>query len=121
MVVAEAQLGTDAGELLRMTSLDCDPEFGALLDGLEGSDPPPTTAEVAALCAAWIVRNKPFPEDNSKIAYLFMCVLLDGAGQTWRTSQEDSFVVPPIFKALEAKAITEAEFVDWVCLRLAKA
>ena len=43
-----------------------------------------------------------------------MCLLLDGAGQPWRTSQEDAFVVPPIFKAVEAGEISEAEFVDWV-------
>ena len=73
------------------------------------------------MCAAWVVRSKPFPEDNSKIGYLFMCVLLDGAGQPWRMSQEDAFVVPPIFKAVEDGTLSEAEFVDWVRLRVATA
>jgi len=81
----------------------------------------PTVVEVAAICGAWVVRNKPFPDDNSKIAYRFMRLLLDGAGQPWRMSQEDAFVVPPIFRALEDGEITEAEFVDWVCLRVATA
>lgn len=121
MLVAEAQLGTPAEVLLRTTALDSDPEFGALLTGLEEADPPPMVVEVAALCAAWIVRNQPFAEDNSKIGYRFMCLLLDEAGQPWRTSQEDAFVVPPIFKALEAGEISETEFVDWVRLRVATA
>lgn len=121
LLVAEAQLQTPAQELLHTTSLDSDPSFGSLLNGLEEADPPPTVVEVAAICGAWVVRNKPFPDDNSKIGYRFMCLLLDAAGLPWRTSQEDAFVVPPIFNALEGGSITEAEFVDWVCLRVATA
>jgi hypothetical protein len=121
LLVAEAQLETPAEELLRNTSLDSDPAFGALLTGLEEADPPPTIVEIAAMCAAWVVRNKPFPKDNSKIGYLFMCLLLDGAEQSWRTSQVDAFVVPPIFKAVEDGEISEAEFVDWVRLRVSTA
>jgi len=121
LLVAEAQLETPAQELLHTTSLDSDPLFGSLLTGLEEADPPPTVVEVAAICGAWVVRNKPFPDDNSKIGYRFMCLLLDGAGEPWRMSQEDAFVVPPIFKALEDGAISEAEFADWVRLRVATA
>lgn len=121
LLAAEAQLGTPAEELLRTTSLDSDPAFDALLTGLEKAVPPPTIVEVVAMCAAWVVRNQPFSEDNSKIGYLFMCLSLDRAGQPWRTSQEDAFVVPPIVKAVEAGEISEAEFVDWVCLRVATA
>ena len=121
LLVAEAQLETPAQELLHTTSLDSDPSFDALLTGLEEADPSPTVVEVAAICGAWVVRNKPFPDDNGKIGYRFMCLLLDGAGQPWRMSQEDAFVVPPIFKALEDGEITEAEFVDWVRLRVATA
>jgi len=47
--------------------------------------------------------------------------LLDEADQPWKMSQEDAFVVPPIFKALKAGEISEAEFVDWVRLRVATA
>ena len=120
LLVGEDQLGIAAEELLRETSLDSDPAFGSLLDSLEAT-PPPTSVEVAAICAAWVVRNQPFFESNSKIAYLFMCLLLDEAGQPWKTSHEDAFVVPPIFEAVEAGEISEAEFVDWVCLRVATA
>jgi hypothetical protein len=121
LLVAEAQLGIPAEELLRTTSLDSDPAFGSLLDRIEGAELPPTIVEVAAICAAWVVRNQPFPADNSKIAYRFMCLLLSEAEQPWKTSQEDAFVVPPIFEAVEAGEISEVEFVDWVCLRVATA
>jgi len=121
LLVAEAQLEVPAEELLRTTSLDSDPAFDSLLSGIEETSPPPSIIEVAAMCAAWVVRNQPFPEDNSKIGYRFMCLLLDEAEQPWKTSQEDAFVVPPIFEAVEAGEISEVEFVDWVCLRVATA
>jgi hypothetical protein len=121
LLVAEAQLATPAEELVRLTSLDSDPSLAALLASLEKADPPPTPVEVAAMCGAWVVRQQPFPADNSKIGYRFMCLLLDGAAEPWTTSQEDVYVIPPIFKALEAGTISEAEFVDWVRLRVATA
>lgn len=121
LLVAEAQLGISADELLDMTSLDSDPAFASLLTGIEETSPPPTIVEIAAMCAGWVVRNQPFPEDNSKIGYRFMCLLLNEAEQPWKMSQEDAFVVPPIFNAVEAGEISEVEFVDWVCLRVATA
>lgn len=121
LLVAETQLGIPAEELLRRTSLDSDPAFTSLLTDFEETVPPPTIVEIAAMCAAWVVRNHPFPEDNSKIGYRFMCLLLDEAGQSWSTSHEDAFVVPPIFEGVEAGEISEPEFVDWVRLRVATA
>ena len=121
LLVAEAQLETPVEELLRTTSLGSDPTFDLLLTGIEETSPPPTIVEIAAMCAAWVVRNQPFYEDNSKIGYRFMCLLLDEAELPWKMAQEDAFVVPPIFKAVEAGEISEAEFVDWVQLRVAAA
>jgi len=119
LLVAEAQLRVPADELLSTTSLDSDPAFDSLLAAVEEPASSPTIVEIAAMCAAWVVRNQPFAEDNSKIGYRFMCLLLDEAGQPWKMSQEDAFVVPPIFEAVEAGEISETEFVDWVCLRVA--
>ena len=121
LLVAEAQLAVPAEDLLRMTSLDSDPALGSLLTAIEETVPAPTMVEVAAMCAAWVVRSQPFSEENSKIGYRFMCLLLDEAEEPWKMSQEDAFVVPPIFKAVEDGSISEAEFVDWVCLRVATA
>lgn len=121
LLVAEAQLKSPAEELLHTTSLDSHLALGGLLASLQETNPPPTNVEVAAMCGAWVVRNQPFPKDNSEIGYRFMCLLLDDAAESWSMSQEDAFVVPPIFKALEAGTISEAEFADWVCLRVATA
>src|SRR6476660_9220812 len=121
LLVAEAQLGTPAGDLLRMTSLDSDPGLIDLFASIDGADPSPSPVEEAAMWAAWVVRHCPFPKDNRPIGYRFMCSMLDEAEEPWLTSREDAYVVTALFKALEAGTISEAEFVDWVCLRVATA
>jgi prophage maintenance system killer protein len=120
LLAAEAQLATPAEELLRTTSLDSDPAFAALLASFDEADSSPTLVEEAAMCAAWVVRRQPFPKDNRQIGYRFMCSLLDEAGLPWTMSREDVYVVVSVFKSLEAGTINEAEFVDWVCLRVAR-
>jgi prophage maintenance system killer protein len=121
LMVAESQLSVPAEELLRATSLDSDPSFDALLVSLEEADPSPDLVEEAAVCAAWIVRNQPFPKDNRQIGYRFMRLMLDRAEEPWKLAEEDDYVVLAVFKALEAGGISEAEFVDWVRLRVATA
>lgn len=121
LLVAEAQLEAPAQELLRFTNLDSDPVLAELFDAFDEADPPSSLIEEAATIAAWIVRQSPFPSDNQKIAYRFMCSMLDDAGEPWQVSQEDAFVIPALFDALEARTISESEFVDWVCLRVATA
>ncbi|MGN6253934.1 MAG: hypothetical protein ACTHK6_13245 [Solirubrobacterales bacterium] len=119
LLVAEAQLTIPAQELLHITNLDSNRALAALFAAFDEADPPPSLVEIAAMCAAWIVRHRPFPSDNQKIAYRFMCAMLDDAEEPWEVSQEDAFVIPAVFKALEAGTISEAEFVDWACLRVA--
>jgi hypothetical protein len=121
LVIAEAQIGTPAETLLRAGTLDADPELIALFDFLDSVDPAPSRVEEAAILSAWIIRNRPFSQDNPQISYRFMCALLDAAEQPWKMAQEDVYVVPAVFEALEAKTISEADFVDWVCLRVAAA
>jgi prophage maintenance system killer protein len=119
LLVAEAQLTIPAQELLLITNLDSDPALAALFEAFDEANPPPSLVEEAAMYAAWIVRHRPFPDDNQKIGYRFMCAMLDDAEEPWEVSQEDAFVIPAVFKALEAGTISDAEFVDWACLRVA--
>lgn len=118
LLVAEDQLETPAKELLRTTSLHSDPALNALFAIFEKADPSPSLVEEAAMWAVWILRHRPFPKDNRQIAYRFMCSMLDDTQQPWPESGEDAYEIAAVFKALEAGAISEAEFVDWVCLRV---
>ena len=47
-----------------------------------------------------------------------MCAMLDDVGRPWPKSGEDAPVIEAVFKALEAGTISDAEFVDWVRLRV---
>lgn len=118
LIVAQAQLRTSAEDLLRSTNLYADPRLTALFKVLDEADPAPSTAEVAASFGAWIVRNQPFSKDNWQIGYRFMRMMLREADLRWPRSKEDAYVVAAVFKALESGAISEVEFIDWVCLRV---
>jgi hypothetical protein len=76
--------------------------------------------EEAAARGAWIIRDRSIP-DSREIGYRVMCGMLDEAGFSWPRPDEDAVVIEKMLMALEAGAITEAEFVEWVCLRVATA
>jgi hypothetical protein len=77
--------------------------------------------EEAAQRAAWIIRHRPFPGDNREIGHRVMRQMLEEDGLPWPEPPQDSDAIRAIAKALEAGEISEAEFVDWVCLRVATA
>ena len=84
---------------------------------------PATTAsaEEAASYGVWIIRHKPFPKHNREIGYSVMRRMLEEAGHPWPRPHEDATAIEKVIEALEAGTISEAEFVDWVCLRVATA
>jgi hypothetical protein len=103
LVVAEGDLGAPASFLADFESGDLDP----------GS------VEEAAAYGAWTICHKPFPKDNGEIGYRVMLQMLEESGHPWPRPHED--VIEKMIEALEAGTITEAEFVDWVCLRVVTA
>jgi len=84
----------------------------------EEADPPPSPAEEAGTFGAWIICQKPFPRDNREIGYRFMCTMLKHCGKPWPQPPEDAYAIETMVEGLETGLITEAEFVDWVCLRV---
>jgi hypothetical protein len=108
--IAEDELGTPAERLLREVRLD----------GIEKSDDLPP-AEAAAGCGAWIIGRKPFPERNLEIGYRYMRLRLSEAGVSWPRPVEDAARIRTMLRLLEAGSISEARFVEWVCLRVATA
>ncbi len=121
LLVAEAQLGIPAEQLMSATAIDSDPSLCALLAGLEEPDPPATIVEIAALCGAWVVSNRPFPRENSEIGYRYMRLMLQEAEVPWPRPEEDAGRIERMLRLLEAESISEARFAEWVCLRVATA
>lgn len=89
----------------------------ASLAGFEKADVCPDPVEAAALCGAWIIRA----QNNRETGYQVMRQMLEEAGHPWPRPQQDAPAIEAMLKALEAGRISEAEFVDWVRLRVATA
>lgn len=115
--IAEKKLGVPAERLMKTTPLS---GLESMLDGLAGSGAPPPVEE-AAICGAWIVRHQPFPRYNREIGYAYLRLLLRQAEAPWPRPQEDAQQIEAKLQALEDGTISEAKFVDWVCVRVATA
>lgn len=79
------------------------------------------SVEEAALYGAWIIRHRPFSGDNREIGYKVMRRMLQEGGHLWPRPDEDGVAIEKMLIAVETEAISEAKFVDWVCLRVATA
>jgi prophage maintenance system killer protein len=77
--------------------------------------------EEAALYGARIICRQPFFANNLEIAHAVLRQRLEEAGYPWPRAEEDKTAIEAMMKALQAKRISEAKFVDWVRLRVAAA
>jgi hypothetical protein len=114
-----------AGDLLAIAEHELDSRGEQLLqeirlEGIEESFEL-GQAEAPAMLAAWIIRSKPFPDRNVEIGYRFMRLMLKEASLPWPRPEEDADRISGMLKALDAGLISETEFADWVCLRVATA
>jgi hypothetical protein len=116
--LAEKKLGVPADQLLQTTPLS---GLESLLAAFEGDEGDPSPVEQAAVCGAWIIRRQPFPRRNREIGYAYMRLMLKQADVPWPQAQEDARQIEVRLQALEADLISEAKFVEWVCLRVATA
>jgi hypothetical protein len=76
-------------------------------------------AEQAAVCGAWVIRHQPFRAYDKEIGYAFMRLLLKQDEVPWPRAQEDAQRIDARLQEVEADLISDIEFVDWVCLRVA--
>jgi hypothetical protein len=121
LLVAEVKLGESVEELLRTAPLSgLETMLTELLEGSD-RDAHPTAVEAIAVCAAWVIRRQPFSKYNREIGYEFMRLKLDEAEASWPRPQEEAHEIEVKLDALETDSMSEARFVEWVCLRVATA
>jgi prophage maintenance system killer protein len=106
------------GDMLVVVEGDLGPPEPSSIEFDKG-DAPAGSVEEAAIYGAWIIRHKPFPNDNRDIGYEVMRQMLKEGGHPWPRPDEDALAIERILAMLEAGAISEAEFVDWVRVRVA--
>lgn len=122
LLIAEKQLEVPTEQLLQTVPLLAgEAALARPFIAFEDADPPLSQVEEAAVFAAWIVCQQPFPKDNREIGYRFMRVMLGEARKPWPQTLDAVYAVETMVESLETKIVTEAEFVDWVCLRVAVA
>jgi hypothetical protein len=109
--IAEEELDIPVERLLRSVPLAALEKVGNEL----------SLVERAAFFGGWIIRHQPFPGRNREIGYRCMRLMLRQAGISWPRPQEDRKRIEDMIRRLEVGLISEAEFVDWVCLRVATA
>jgi hypothetical protein len=119
LLIAEKQLEVPTEHLLRTVPLLAgESALASPFIAFEEADPPLTQVEEAAVFGAWIICRQPFPSDNREIGYRFMRLMLGEAEKPWPQTLDAVYAVETMVEALETRIITEAEFVDWVCLRV---
>ena len=121
-LAASMKLDDPVEELLQTAPLsDLELMLTHLLEAADSDDSRPTPVEAIAACAAWVIRRQPFPKYNREIGYDFMRLKLDEAEAPWPRPQEEAHEIEVKLQALEEDSISEARFVEWVCLRVATA
>jgi len=106
------------GDMLVVVEGDPGPPASSSTD-FDTGDAPPGSVEEAAIYGAWIIRHKLFAEDSRDIGYEVMQRMLNEGGHCWPRPDEDAVAIEKMLTALEAGEVSEAEFVDWVRVRVA--
>jgi prophage maintenance system killer protein len=116
LLIGERELGQPAEALKELISL---PNAASALAApfSNSSDP----VEQAAICCSRLLRASLFPDANKRIAFECMCEMLARSGCPWPWAPHEGEAIAAMVTRLQDRTISEAEFVDWVRLRVAVA
>jgi len=119
LLIAEATLGVSCDELERTicifrTQSSLAAPFVRVWGVYLFSDP----VEQAAICALRIIRTRPLPTGNKKVAYECMREMLLRSGLHWSRPEEDAEEIAETLIALQARELPDAEFIRWVQSRV---
>ena len=81
---------------------------------IEGTNLYPDSIDQAAICALQLIRSRPLPCGNKRVAYECMREMLLLSGCRWSRPEEDAGEVAETLEGVEAGTIDLAEFARWV-------
>ncbi|HEX5145445.1 MAG TPA: hypothetical protein VFV85_00375 [Conexibacter sp.] len=108
LLIAEAVLGTPAEGLARRVRL------GAAAAALAAADRGPDLADRAAVLCTRLVRDRPLPQGNERVALLATLELVARNHGTWRSSHDDIELLAVAIERLTARELSEAAFALWI-------
>ena len=119
LLIAEATLGMPYAELKESVCVfRAQSALAAPFARLRGTDLFPDPADRAAICAARLIRTRPFGRGNRAIGYECMREMLVRGGRRYAKEEEVAADVAKTLNRLRAREIGEAEFVRWVRKRV---
>jgi death-on-curing protein len=117
LLIAEAVLGLDAKELVRVTRIpEAESALAAPFASFGGIDFYEDPVVRAAICCSRIVRNHPLPDGNKRVAFECMIEMLHRGGIIWDVGDAD--IDAEAIERLAARGISEPAFVSWLEARL---
>jgi death-on-curing protein len=112
LLVAEAVLGVDAGELVGVTRISlAESALAAPYASFGGHDFYKHPIERSAILASRILRNHPLPDGNKRVALLLMVLDLEAAGYSLQATPQE---IDRTFRSLAARQMTEDYFTIWL-------
>lgn len=90
LLIAEAVLGVDAGELAHTARLDlAESALASPSASFEGHEFYPAFAEKAAVLCYHLIRNHPLLDGNKRVGYLCVVEFVERNGYTWTPPAAD--------------------------------
>jgi death-on-curing protein len=120
LLIAEKVLSQPAEKLVLVARISsAESALAAPFASFGGHDFYPDPAQQAAICCSRLIRNHPFPDGNKRIAYECMREMLERCELPWPRPREDAVEIAETVNALDARTMSEEEFVTWVRARVA--
>lgn len=118
LLIAEAVLEEPAEHLARTIAVaSAESALAAPFASFGGVEFYPDPAERAAICCSRLLRNHPFRDGNTRIAYECMREMLERDGIPWPRPSEDAEEIATMVVRLAGRDVSEREFVRWVRAR----
>jgi death-on-curing protein len=121
LLIAEAVTGLKAevlAEMPRVVNL-ASSALSVPGSGWQGQDAYPDLAQKAGLLAARLAKDHPLPDGNKRAAWLSMIEFIERNGYRLEQPKPDDAVDTML--SLASSELAEADFVEWLRPRLAKA
>lgn len=124
LLIAEAALGTDAGELLRAVRRDlAESTLAAPMASFEGHEFYPTFSEKAAVLCSRLIRNHPFLDGNKRIGYVCLIEFVERNGYLWTPPAYDGphgDETVDVIEKVAAGELDETALAIWIAERIAR-
>lgn len=124
LLLAEAVLGVDAGELVHAANLGmAESALLAPAASFAGVEFYPDFATKAAVLAVHLIKNHALPDGNKRVGFLAMVEFCERNGHTWASPADDEPDGDDTVRTILAVAAGEigvARLTEWVSARLAR-